>query len=488
VPSRAALVRHPLAIAGVVITTVTAVVFIALAIAEAIGLFENTYAGLVIFVALPALFVVGLLLIPAGMWLQRRELRLHPDAAQDWPVLDFRLPAVRRTTLIIGALTAVNIVIVLLAGYGSLHWMESPSFCGQVCHTPMHPQFTAWQNAPHSGVVCTQCHIGEGARALVHYKLGGVRMMAHVVTGNYPRPIPASIVDLRPALETCGKCHWADRGLTDRLRVIREFADDETNSETTTILQMHLGGPGQPTGAGRAIHWHADPRITITFIATDKERQTIPFVKVTDAQGQVREFVTEGTTPAQLAQGVQRTMDCIDCHNVVAHRISPTPERAVDEAIAAGKINRTLPFVRREAVRLLKGGYAEQDAGLRAIDEGLRTFYAPRGSAIDTGKLDQAVDSVRTVYRRNVFPSMKVTWGVYRDNLGHMTSSGCFRCHDGSHTAKDGTTISNDCEYCHKQIETPTPAPEKGPATSVAAGGGFYDRQAGGSSIAPKLR
>ena len=50
---------------------------------------------------------------------------------------------------------------------------------------------------------------------------------------------------------------------------------------------------------------------------------------------------------------------------------------------------------------------------------------------------------------------MKVTWGVYPDNVGHMTSAGCFRCHDGGHTAKDGTTISADCEYCHKQIEAP---------------------------------
>jgi hypothetical protein len=54
---------------------------------------------------------------------------------------------------------------------------------------------------------------------------------------------------------------------------------------------------------------------------------------------------------------------------------------------------------------------------------------------------------------------MKVTWGVYADNLGHTTSTGCFRCHDDSHIAKNGKTISADCEYCHKQIETPAPAP-----------------------------
>jgi hypothetical protein len=458
VSSRAALARHPLAIVGVVITTVSAAVFIALTVADATGLFANTYAGLVIFVALPALFVVGLLLIPAGMWLQRRKLRLHPDAAQDWPVLDFRMPAVRRTILIIGALTAVNIVIVLLAGYGTLHWMDSPSFCGQACHTPMHPQFTAWQNAPHSHVECTQCHIGEGARALVHYKLGGVRMLGHVVSGKYPRPIPASMVDLRPALETCGDCHTPTLGLGERTRFIHEYADDEANSETLTELQMHVGGPGQRTASGRAIHWHADPAVRVEFIATDAERQTIPFVRVTNAQGQVKEFVVEGTTPSDLEKGTTRAMDCVDCHNTVAHRIAPTAEQAVDRAIAAGQIDRSLPFVRREGVRLVKAGYDGEDAAMAAIESGLRDFYKAR-PAVAAASLERSIRGLQGVHRRNVFPSMSVTWGVYKDNLGHMTSSGCFRCHDGSHTAKDGTTISGDCEYCHKQIETPIPPP-----------------------------
>ena len=453
-PSRAALARHPVAIAGALITTVSAVVFIALVLAVVMGWLNNPYAGLIVFVLLPAGFVLGLLLIPWGMWLQGRNIRRDPTAAADWSVVDFRRPVVRRTALIIVALTAVNLVILLVAGYGTLHWMESPSFCGQTCHTPMHPQFTAWQSALHSRVACTQCHIGEGARAFVHYKFVGVRQLYHVITGQIPKPIPG-VADMRPALEICGNCHWPERGSGDRVNVIREFADDETNTETVTVLQMLLGGPQQPTTAGRAIHWHADPRIRIEFVSTDKERQTIPYVKVTDAQGQVREYTTPGTTSEQLAQGERRTMDCIDCHNVVAHRISPTAERAVDEAIAAGQISRTLPFVRREGVRLLKVDYPTQDEGARAVDEGLRAFYAKHGGGIGSRELEQAVETLRTLYRSNVFPVMKVTWGVYPDNIGHITSSGCQRCHDGSHVAKDGKTINDDCEYCHKQVEVP---------------------------------
>ena len=186
---KSGLVRHPVAIAGALIATVAAAVFGALLIAALWGWLNNPYAGLVVFVGVPALFVLGLLLIPLGMWLRARQLRRHPDAALDWPVLDFRVAKVRRATLLIVALTAVNLMILLLAGYGSLHWMESPQFCGQVCHTPMEPQFTAWNSAVHQRVACVDCHIGEGAEALVRAKLAGVRQLVHVVTNNVPKPI-----------------------------------------------------------------------------------------------------------------------------------------------------------------------------------------------------------------------------------------------------------------------------------------------------------
>ena len=464
--NRARLFRHPLSVAGVLLTTVSAVVFIALLAAMLLGVaFNNPYAGLVVFVVVPAFFVLGLLLIPAGMWLEYRWLRQHPGATRDWFVFDFRQPVTRHRALIILALTAVNLAIVGVAASRSIHWMEEPSFCGQACHTPMHPQYTAWQDAPHSQVACVQCHVGEGARAFVHYKLNGARQLYQVTLGEYPRPIPGVVDDFRPAREVCGTCHWAGKAFGDTVRIKREYADDESNTETQTILQLHLGGPGMPTANGRAIHWHADPGVQIEYVYLDPDRQTIPYVRVTDAKGQVREYRTEGTTEADLAKGQRRTMDCIDCHNVVAHRISPTPEQAVDRAIAAGRIQQGLPFIRREGVRLLKASHATTEdaqsesadgatveSGVRAIDEELRRFYKANGEGADP-RVTQAVTVLQDIYRRNVFPTMKVTFGTYPDNLGHTTSSGCFRCHDSSHVTKDGASISGDCEYCHKQLE-----------------------------------
>ncbi len=451
--TREALLRHPVAIAGALITTVSAVVFLALVIAALAQLFDNPYAGLIIFVAIPALFVLGLLLIPLGMWLQRRKLARDPGAPADWPVLDFRQASVRRRALLFAALTSVNAVILLIAGYGSLHWMESPTFCGQACHTPMRPQHTAWQAAPHARIACVDCHIGEGAAAFVHAKLAGVRQLVHVATSSYPRPVPPG-AEMPPGAQaqTCLGCHQPDHVAGDRIRVMREYADDEANSETRTVLQMHLGAsPSSP----RAIHWHADPAVRIEYVATDAERQTIPYVRVTGANGVVKEYIAADTPDQVIREGARRTMDCVDCHNTVGHPISATPERAVDSAVAAGRVSRDLPFVRREAVRLMKASYPSEDDALRAIDRDLRNFYQSRGGSLEQQKLAGTVTALQDVYRRNVFHDMKVTWGSYPNNIGHFTSTGCFRCHDDSHKATDGSTISADCSYCHKQIETP---------------------------------
>jgi hypothetical protein len=444
--------RHPLAIAGALIATVAAVAFVALVIAALAGLFENPYAGLVVFVVVPAFLVLGLLLIPIGMRLQKRKLLRDPGAA-DWPVIDFRLARVRKATLLVVALTAVNVVILLLAGYGSLHWMESPTFCGQACHTPMHPQFTAWQEAPHGRVACVKCHIGEGASGFLHAKLSGVRQLAHVATGSFPRPVPPG-ADMPPGAQarTCTGCHQPGRIAGDQIRVLRAYADDAENSETVTILQLYLDSSSP---SGRAIHWHANPANRVEYIATDEARQTIPYVKVTSANGQVKEYFAGDANEQTVRAGTLRTMDCVDCHNTVGHPISPTAEQAVDRAIASGLVNRRLPFVRREAVRLLTAEYPSQDDGARAIDAGLRTFYQSQGGSTDQQALARAAEALQNVYRHNVFPTMKVTWGTYPTNRGHMTSNGCVRCHDESHVAKDKSTISGDCEYCHKQIEKP---------------------------------
>jgi len=445
--TRRELARHPLAILGALMTTASAVVFLALAIAVFAGLFRNPYAGLVVFIALPALFLIGLLLIPIGMRLQAHRLARDPSAA-DWPVLDFRQASVRRTALVITALTSANIVIVLLAGYGSLHWMESPAFCGQVCHTPMQPQFEAWQGATHAKVSCVQCHVGEGASGFVHAKLAGVRQLMHVVTNSVPRPIPPA-ENLPPVAETCANCHrYGHASSGTRVRVLRSYGDDEKNTLSATILQMHMGASA---ASPKSIDWHADANVRVEYQATDATKETIPYVKVTYANGQTKEF----RAPDAPSGGTRHTMDCRDCHNRVGHPFAASPEQGMDEAIAAKSVSGDLPFIRREGVRLLKASYPGDNEALRAIENGLREFYAKSGGSADPQATAKSIAAVQGVYRRNVFPGMKVSFGSYPDLKGHTVATGCFRCHDDSHAAPDGSAISADCDFCHKQLDAP---------------------------------
>jgi hypothetical protein len=446
---------HPLAVAGVMVATAAATVFIALLIAMFAGLLRNPYAGIVVLIVIPALFMAGMLLVATGIWLRRRTLMRDPSAVNDWPVVDLRRVAVRRTTLLVTALAAVNVVIILVAGYSTLHWMESPGFCGQTCHTPMQPQYMAWRSASHARIDCMSCHVGEGTRAFVRSKLAGVRQLVHVAAGSYARPIsPGAEMPPGAQAQTCDSCHRPERASSDRIRVIREYADDAANTETMTVLQMHVG---RTVDSSRAIHWHADPATKVEYVSTDAERQTIPYVRVTDANGRVKEYVGPDASDRLLRDSPRRTMDCIDCHNTAGHPIAPTAEQAVDQAIAAARISRDLPYARREVVRVVKASYPSQDAAVKAIDQGLRSFYQSSGESQsqDEHAVAQAVSAAQDIYRRNVFPAMKVTWGSYPDNKGHVASIGCFRCHDDSHKASDGSTISADCEYCHKQIERP---------------------------------
>ena len=143
-------------------------------------------------------------------------------------------------------------------------------------------------------------------------------------------------------------------------------------------------------------------------------------------------------------------MDCLDCHNRPAHRVGVSPEREVDGAIGAGQVSMKLPFIRREAVRALRGEYATQEIGLREIDRTIRAaMNAQQPHSFEESELRQAIAVTQAIYRRSVFPGMKVGWGTYPNQIGHTTSMGCFRCHDESHKTTEGLAIRQDCELCH---------------------------------------
>jgi hypothetical protein len=442
------MTRHPLSVVGVWLTTISAFVFLFVFLVDLFGLHHNPYFGLVFFIVLPVFFVLGLTLIPIGIVLERRR-RAKGLAPHVWPKLDLNLQSHQRGVAIIGALTIVNLLIVSIAAYRGLEYMDSPTFCGQVCHSVMEPEFVAHHEGPHSPVPCVECHIGPGPGGFVKAKLNGTRQVFELMTSSYPRPVPSPVHNMIPARDTCQHCHWPEKWHGDRVKEIRAYADDEKSTESVTTLVLHLGGGTHRFGLKSGIHWHADVANEIDYVATDEKRQTIPYVRVKDATGTVREYRAPDANDAQIASAASRRMDCIDCHNRPTHAFSVSPERAVDAAIAAGAIPLGLPFARHQVVEAVKASYSGRATAEQSIADGLRKFYASQPAPPPSADVDRLVAAAQFIYSRNVFPTMNVTWGTHANNLGHMDSPGCFRCHDDQHKAADGRVIRQDCDLCH---------------------------------------
>jgi nitrate/TMAO reductase-like tetraheme cytochrome c subunit len=450
------LSQNTLSLIGVVLTTSSAITLIGFWIYDfMLPGPPHPYVGILLFLILPGVFLLGLTLIPPGIILRRHKLRSAGELPSVYPAIDLKTPLVRNGLLFVGVATFLNVMIFGFASYRGVSYMDTTTFCGQTCHTVMAPEFSAYQNSPHSRVECVECHIGPGAGWFVRSKLSGLRQVFAVTFKTYSRPIPSPVKYLRPARETCEVCHWPQRFTGDKFLVKTDYKEDEKNTPLTTALLLKVGGRTRQGAVG--IHGrHLDEGSRIRYISTDEQRQVIPVVYYTDDKGKTIEFVSTDikVSKEELAKGEKRVMDCIDCHNRPTHAFE-LPENAVDLRMSRGLISPDLPYIRKKAVELLKAGYPDRDTAKSKIVEGLNSYYRTAYPEIYNTKralVEQAADHVAGIYLRNIFPEMKVTWGVHPNNLGHNDFPGCFRCHDGSHTSADGQTISNDCTACHNLL------------------------------------
>ncbi len=442
------LCANPISMTGVAITSATGFTMVgAWILASMQSAPTNPYLGIVLFLVLPGAFVFGLVLIPVGMWFKRRKNR-REGLLEPAPLnLDLSTPSVRNGILGIAALTLVNIALVGTATAKGTAFLDSNAFCGTACHTVMQPEYTAFLGSPHERVGCSKCHIGPGADWFVKSKLSGLRQVWGVATNRFRRPVPSPVHDLRPARETCEQCHWPQKFHDDKLRVIDRFQDDAQSTPSTHVLMLKVGGQS------KGIHGrHLDDRERITYISHDPRREKIDKVIYRNDRGETVEYFAEGykDTPG----GEARQMDCVDCHNRPTHAFD-LPERAVDKALASGKLSRELPYARKWGIEVIQGTYASHQQAEVGIPEALSAKYAreyPEVAAQQKGLILKQGQALVALYKRNVFPEMKVKWGTHPNHIGHEDSPGCFRCHDGEHKAKDGRAISSDCSSCHNLL------------------------------------
>ena len=414
----------------------------------------NPYIGIVVFVVVPILFVAGLLLVPLGIYLARRRIRdsLGGEATIEPGV------AWRRLGLFFGVTALVNALVVSLVTYRAVHQMETVQFCGQTCHV-MTPQAKAHPVSAHARLACVECHVGEGARGWVESKAAGTRQLFEVAFDSYPRPVPSPLASGRlvPTRETCEHCHDPEQFAPARLRVISRFAEEEANTETQTVLTMMVGGSRYGGIHGK----HYGPGVEIRFAAADAQREKIPWVEYRNTNtGETRVYQTDAGGSVSSAPKI--LMQCVDCHNRPAHTFSP-PDRALDAAFAVGMLPTTLPYLKKTGMEALKATYASSEEAARRIPEAIEGYYKqshPEIYASRAADVQSAARHVAEIYSRNVFPDLKVTWGTYRNNIGHEASPGCFRCHDEQHATPEGKTITMDCAACHEAIAVEEASPE----------------------------
>jgi nitrate/TMAO reductase-like tetraheme cytochrome c subunit len=419
------------------------------------GAQANPYAGILLFLILPAIFMVGLILMPIGWLLRRHHLLKLGELPEVYPPVNISDPVLQKAVMLVGMATVLNIVIFSAASYKGTQYMDSVQFCGETCHTVMQPEYTAYLNSPHSRVACVDCHIGPGASWFVRSKASGVKQVFAVAFHDYSRPIPSPVEDLRPARATCENCHWPQRFAGNVLLILTHYKEDEANTPSKTVLLMKVGGRSATGMVG--IHgYHLDQGVQITYISTDQKRQVIPQVTYVDPAGKTTMFSSTDAkaTSEQLARGEHRVMDCVDCHNRPTHTFQ-MPGDALDQALSEAFMSPDLPYIRKKALEALQASYPDQNTATRQIAETLSGFYQKNYAQIaasQNARLQQAIRTVQSIYLRNVFPEMNVTWGTYANNLGHTNWPGCFRCHDGSHASADGKTIPNDCDTCHELV------------------------------------
>ena len=416
----------------------------------------SVYLGILTYILLPPFLIIGLVLIPLGAWLKRSRIRGGSKEKGPKPiVIDLSSSTDQNAIAIFMIGTVVLLIMTTIGSYKAYNYTESTQFCGVTCHGIMKPEYTTHNGSPHERVKCVECHVGSGANWYLHYKVAGTRMLVKTFDGSYVRPIPAPVETLRPAKETCEQCHWPGKAFSAIQLNKIYYADDPTQTPPWHInMLMHIGG-GPNSGAG--IHAHMYYGNDIYYVAEDAKRQKITWIKTINKKGKATIFMTDDSPYKKIDPPASkiRRMDCIDCHNRATHRFE-APDVLMNRAIAKNDISASIPMIKGKGVEVLGKVYSSSSEAVQKIHSSLIDFYSTKQAAYYAGHQDiveQAIGNIILLYQQNFFPEMKSRWDVYPDNIGHMISLGCFRCHDEQHKTNTGEKISRNCKLCHTITE-----------------------------------
>ncbi len=449
---------------GVVLITSSFLTFVFLELLRISGVFTNAYFGLITYLLLPTLFVIGLILIPFAWIKHKRQTGkstkelLEKQFDKD-DLTESKLGAkIVRTVLIF---TFINILFLLAASFRTLSFMDEPEFCGTACHSVMSPEWTTYQQSPHSRVACVECHVGEGTGALISSKLNGAWQMISATFDLYEKPIPTPVHQLRPARETCEKCHWPEKFYGSKLKTFIRYSNDELSTPKYTTLVLKIDTGEEVGHAG--IHWHIGKNNVVRYTSVEDKREEIIWVESKQPDGSFKRYVNKKLSGIDYPSSVIREMDCVDCHNRATH-IYEDPSKAVDDRIRKGLIDKTLPYIKRESYGALTASFAESDRAATIIENRIKRFYKknyPDLMASKSMEIDRSIETLQKIYSRNIHKGMNIDWNVYPDHIGHEGEGGCFRCHNENMVDEKGNKIKYDCTLCHSILAYESEEPFK---------------------------
>lgn len=405
----------------------------------------NPYLGIFTYIVAPVFLIGGLALFFFGAWAQRRWAIKHAATMPDKWRLNFHDPQQRR---IIAVFVVCAVGFLLMSAFGSyqaFHYSESNLFCGQACHSAMNPEHQTYQRGAHARVACVECHVGSGAAAFVKAKLNGTRQLYGYVFDNYNRPIPTPVHNLRPAQDTCEKCHWPEKFLGNVDMTNEHFMSNRGNTPYTIRLLMKVneGRPGSPLAG---IHWHVSKESIVEYYAADERRQDVVWMRVTNKKDGSAKIFRNEEFKGEPPTGSIRVMDCIDCHNRPAHNF-PTANDVVERAMANGQIPLDLPNIKRQAVAAM----TQKEITTSAEAPGkIAEFLKAKYKDAKPESIAAAIAATQEIFAVTIFPERKADWRQYPNNIGHKDWPGCFRCHDDKHSTAAGEKVrASDCTSCH---------------------------------------
>ncbi len=343
---------------------------------------------------------------------------------------------------VLGLLT----LLVIGGGVSSWEYTNSSHFCGTACHT-MPPQYVVYNVSPHANVTCEECHIGRASFLnQLTRKSQGLKETYLQVTGLYELPIFAKA--LRPARDTCEKCHQPETFSADSLRVIPHYASDLENTSSRVYLILKTGGGAKREGLGKGIHWHIVNKVE--YYPLDELEQDIPYIRVYNDDGTTNEYVDveSGFDKSTIDESKMKTMDCVTCHNRVTHEFT-FPEESINTAMARGQIDPGIPLIHKKAMEVMTVQYEDQAQAYEAIDRLEKYYKQTEYYAGNEDKISAAIQTLKDIYDRTVFHDQQVDWTTHPNNVGHINSPGCFRCHDGKHLDAQKQAIRLECNLCH---------------------------------------